>query len=261
MNQIQTAQHFAPIIKTLTPAELQGAPSLYEKLCIERQGDLEVTYTPFEYVNTQARIVVVGITPGKTQVENAVRELRSQLDRGVPLAEALVAAKRVGAFSGPMRKNLVGMLDFVGVNRWLGIGTCDDLFGKSAHLMQSTSVLRNAVFVRGENYNGTPSMTAHPLLRQHLEAGFAQDARRLPKALFVPLGDKVAEALGYLADRGVLDRSHILNGLPHPSGANAERIAYFVGTKSRETLSAKTDPAKLDRMRAQTLEQVARLAA
>lgn len=261
MANLQNAQHFAPIIKTLAPAELQGAPSLYEKLCIERQGDLEVTYTPFEHVNSQARIVVVGITPGKTQVENAVRELRSQLDRGVPLAEALVAAKRVGAFSGPMRKNLVGMLDFVGVNRWLGIGTCDDLFGKSAHLMQSTSVLRNAVFFRGDNYNGTPPMTSHPLLRKHLEAGFAQDARLLPKALFVPLGDKVAEALGYLADRGVIDRSHILNGLPHPSGANAERIAYFVGTKTRETLSAKTDPAKLDRMRAQTLEQVARLAA
>lgn len=261
MANIQTAQHFAPIIKTLTPAELQGAPTLYEKLRIEQQGDLDVIYTPFEYVNTQARIVVVGITPGRTQVENAVRELRQQLDRGAPLAEALIAAKRVGAFSGPMRKNLVGLLDHVGVNRWLGISSCDDLFGKSAHLMQSTSVLRNAVFFRGDNYNGTPSMTRHTLLLKHLEAGFAQDAKLLPKALFVPLGDKVAEALGYLADRGVIDRARILSGLPHPSGANAERIAYFVGAKNRETLSAKTDPAKLDRMRAQTLEQVAKLAA
>ena len=34
--------------------------------------------------------------------------------------------------------------------------------------------------------------------------------------------------------------------MPHPSGANAERIAYFLGRKSREALCAKTDPAKLD---------------
>jgi hypothetical protein len=38
----------------------------------------------------------------------------------------------------------------------------------------------------------------------------------------------------------------VLNGLPHPSGANAERIAYFLGKKAKESLSVKTNPATLD---------------
>ena len=38
--------------------------------------------------------------------------------------------------------------------------------------------------------------------------------------------------------------------MPHPSGANAERISYFLGRKPRERLSAKTDPHKLDGARA-----------
>lgn len=148
-----------------------------------------------------------------------------------------------------MRPNLVGLLDCVGVNRWLGIRTCDEFFGVAAHLVQTTSVLRNPVFVKGENYNGTPNMTRHPLLRAQLLEHFGEDAKALPNAVFVSLGDKVAEALHFVSDQGLLDRSRILDGLPHPSGANAERIAYFLGRKSRSALSAKTNADKLDQAR------------
>ncbi len=180
---------------------------------------------------------------------NAIQEARRQIDLGADAASTLVAAKRTGAFSGAMRPNLVGLLDCVGMNRWLGIGTCDELFGTAAALVQTTSVLRNPVFIQGENYNGTPPMTRHPLLRTQLMTHFGEDARALPKAVFVPLGDKVAEALHFLADQGLLDRQRILDGLPHPSGANAERIAYFLGRKSRSALSVKTNAEKLDRAR------------
>lgn len=40
------------------------------------------------------------------------------------------------------------------------------------------------------------------------------------------------------------------NPIPHPSGANAERIAYLLGQKPRDRLSAKTDPTRLDAARA-----------
>jgi hypothetical protein len=78
--------------------------------------------------------------------------------------------------------------------------------------------------------------------------------------VFVPLGDKVAEALYFVADQGLLDRDRILDGLPHPSGANAERIAYFIGRKVRSALSAKTNPDKLDQARAQVVRKLAALA-
>lgn len=124
------------------------------------------------------------------------------------------------------------------------------------HLVQTTSVLRNAVFVNGDNYNGTPSMVRHPLLRQQLLNGFGTEAQALPKAVFIPLDDKVTEALNFMADQGLLDRSRILDGLPHPSGANAERIAYFLGRKSHELLSVKTDPVKLDLAREKIFTKV-----
>jgi hypothetical protein len=242
-------ERFAPVIGSLSTAELAGAPSLYTKLRLEQEGHIEVCYAPFEYINPQARMVIVGITPGKTQMLNAIQEARRQIDLGADAASTLVAAKRTGAFSGAMRPNLVGLLDCVGMNRWLGIATCDELFGTAAALVQTTSVLRNPVFIQGENYNGTPHMTRHPLLRTQLMTHFGEDARALPKAVFVPLGDKVAEALHFLADQGLLDRQRILDGLPHPSGANAERIAYFLGRKSRSALSVKTNAEKLDRAR------------
>jgi hypothetical protein len=44
--------------------------------------------------------------------------------------------------------------------------------------------------------------------------------------------------------------------LPHPSGANAERIAYFLGRKAKGDLSAKTSPGKLDEAKAQLIKRV-----
>ena len=111
------------------------------------------------------------------------------------------------------------------------------------------AVLRNPVFVSGENYNGKPDMARHGMLQKQLMTQFGEDAKGWGNAVFVPLGDTVAEGLSFLADRGLISREAILTGIPHPSGANAERISYFIGKKSRAALSAKTDPTKLDRAR------------
>jgi hypothetical protein len=253
-------QNFSLTIRNMTALELDGSPSLNDKLRIAQDGRVEVFYAPFEYVNPHARIVLVGITPGRTQMLNALRECRRQLDAGADDQSALKAAKLTGAFSGAMRPNLVALLDAVGLNRWLGLRSCSDLFSRSAELAQTASALTNPVFVGGENYNGTPSMIRHPLLQQQLIEGLGRDAQALHSAVFVPLGDKVADALHFLADRGCLSKERILDGLPHPSGANAERIAYFLGKKDRSALSAKTNPDKLDRARSQLISKVAALA-
>ena len=256
----QLFSRFASTIKNLTQSELEGSASLVEKLRIAKDGDLEVCYAPFEYINPQARVVIVGITPGRTQMLNAIAEAHKQLRSGASDQFALQAAKQTGAFSGAMRPNLVALLDCIGLNRWLKIGSCSELFGSAAQLVQTTSALRNPVFVKGENYNGTPNMVKHPLLRDQLLTNFAQDVKALPKAVFIPLGDKVAESLHFLCEKGLLDKHRILDGLPHPSGANAERIAYFLGRKKRSELSSKTNPEKLDSAKFEMLSKVQALA-
>jgi len=219
---------------------------LNDDLLMERDGKLSIYYAPFDYTNTQAKVVIVGITPGKTQMVNALNEAHRQLNRGASMEDALRAAKRTASFSGAMRPNLIGLLDRIGLHRRLGIATCAALFESANHLVQTTSVLRFPVFVDGENYSGNPNMLKQPLLRRYLLEHFGQEARTLSDALFVPLGDKVAQALEFLACEGVIDSRRVLGGLPHPSGANAERIAYFLGQKAKEKLSIKTDPEKLD---------------
>lgn len=252
-----TFERFAPVIRELTEADLSDADALRAKFRLAEARGLEVCYAPFEYVTPKARIVLVGITPGLTQMVNALREARTQLIQGADSIQTLRAAKQTGAFSGAMRPNLVALLDCVAVNRLLNLSSCDALFGASAHLVQTTSVLRNPVFLRGQNYNGAPSILDTDILLQQVMDGFAQEAQTLRGAFFVPLGGTVTTVLQYLAARGVIDRNRVLDGLPHPSCANAERIAYFLGHKRREALSTKTNPDSLDQAREKLRRQVA----
>jgi hypothetical protein len=246
-------------IRTLDLAAVVDAHSIPPPFLLGREGRLSSHYLPFDHINTDARVVVAGICPGFTQWKNAMREAQRQLLAGAPDAGVLRAAKIAGAFSGPIRPNLVALLDAIGVQHWLGLAGCASLFGEHAHLVHVTSVLRQAIFVNGVNYNGTPDMVRNPFLRRHLLEYFAEEARRLPGAIYIPMGPRVSEALSWLAQQGVLDGERILHGLPHPSGANAERVAYFLGRKDRATLSSKTNGDQLDAVKAALLARMARL--
>lgn len=228
-------------------------------LLMDQEGPLSVHYSPFEWVNVRAKVVIVGITPGKVQAANALAEARRNLLAGAPTAEVLQRAKQTGAFSGAMRPNLIALLDYIGLPKWLSIRSTDELFGSASELLQTASVLQYPVFLNGENYNGTPDITRTPLLRRLLIEHFGAMAKSLPEAVFIPLGPVPTKALAWLGREGHLPRGRSLEGLPHPSGANAERIAYFLGRKPRAELSTKTDPAKLDAARASLQTAVAAL--
>src|SRR5690606_14468063 len=115
----------------------------------------------------------------------------------------------------------------------LGIQSTGSLWNKDAARVHFTSVLRYPVFLNGANYSGAPSMLTTPLLRKQLMTWFAREMASLPKAIFVPLGPKVAEAMEAIARQIGIDSRQVLAGMPHPSGANAERIAFFLGRKER----------------------------
>lgn len=137
--------------------------------------------------------------------------------------------------------------------------SCGDLFGTASTLLQTASVLQFPVFVDGENYNGTPDPTKHLLLREMVVQHFGKICAQLPDAVFVPLGPVPSKVLAWLSTQGAINSGRVLEGLPHPSGANAERIKYFLGQKRRFELSVKTDPDKLDSARAALTEAIERL--
>ena len=254
---------FATLLRDMTNAELAAEIERPQRLLLNhgvvRGRRIEVAYWPPGPLNVDARIVIVGITAGRQQMRNAWMEMRRCLRAGQSEADAVVAARTVGSFSGPMRTNLVAMLDFIGVNRFLKLRSTASLWNEDVHLVEFASVLRRPVFLDGKNYRGMPSMLTTPLLHELLMTGFAADAARLRKALFVPLGPTVGEALEFVAEEAGLDSGRVLAGLPHPSGANAERIAFFLGRKSRDTLSTRVQPDRLIATRRELKAKVAKL--
>lgn len=226
-----------------------------------QEGPISVFYAPFEWVNLSARLVLVGITPGKVQATNALAEAKRALHSGEVAEVAVARAKQTGAFSGSMRPNLIALLDRIGLQDWLGLSSCAELFSTSTHLLQTASALQFPVYFDGANYNGSPDPTKSELLRMQLLEHFSPMARMLPDVVYIPLGPVPTKALTWLAAHGHVPSSRVLAGLPHPSGANAERIAYFLGRKDRASLSAKTAPEKLDQAREELVRAVRELPA
>jgi hypothetical protein len=216
------------------------------ELMLDASGPISVRYAPFDHIETRARLVVVGITPGLTQATNALQAALEAGRSGLPLEECLAAAKRTASFSGgSIRSNLVAMLDAIGVAQYFGVQSTNVLFLPGSTAVHFTSALRYPVFVNGQNYNGTPDMLKTPILRKQIDEHLSEEARVLGKAIWLPLGPKSEAATAYLVEKGLLERHRVLSGLPHPSGANAERVAVFLGRKRPEDASQKTNPAPL----------------
>lgn len=55
-------ERFAPVLRGPVLPDVRD-----ERLLIDAQGAIKIYYAPFEYINRQARVVLVGITPGPTR--------------------------------------------------------------------------------------------------------------------------------------------------------------------------------------------------
>lgn len=248
-------------IRGLDLAQVTAPAQVPDVFLLGREGRYSTHYIPFESVHPQARIVVAGITPGFAQWKNAMREAQRRLAAGSDDDTVLRAARLAGAFSGAIRPNFVALLDAIGVQRWLGIASCATVFDADAGLVQVSAILRHPVFVDAKNYSGSPSPLRNAFLREQVLRWFAQEARQLPDALYIPMGASVSETLDWLVAEGLIRPGRVLHGLPHPSGANAERVAYFLGRKERAALSSKTNGVQIDAAREALMVQMEALLA
>lgn len=219
------------------------------RLLMDSSGDLKIYYAPFEYINPSARIVLVGITPGPTQMVNANNEARLSLQAGRSHAEAIQSAKNVGAFSGePLRGNLIKQLNHWGFHQWLSLRDSSDFFSTSRHLVHTTSLLRYPVFVNDGDYRGSPDMTKNALLRKYLLDNFVAEVETLKDAVFVGLGPQVQKVLDRLIQERVLRADRVVGGMLHPSGNCTYRINYLIGDRKGPVPHA-TNPEPYDQGR------------
>lgn len=240
-------QSFSRAIRQGDSVGFSGFP-LPEDLLMRNESNISMYYAPFDYVNPDARLVIVGITPGLRQAKSALMCAASAMAQGASIKDVLVTAKSAASFGGPMRNHLVSMMDNIGLNDLLGLQTTALLFGGASHLAQFTSVLRYPVFVGGKNYNGTPNVFSTHFLRDNLSY-FLSEIPLLKNSIFLPVGKIPADVLRSVVETELLSESNVLFGLPHPSPNNIERITYFLGKKSRHSLSCKTNASIIDAAR------------
>ncbi|MCP9916247.1 hypothetical protein [Cyanobium sp. ATX 6F1] len=214
--------------------------SIRPEFVLYQDKNLKAVWAPFDHINSSARIALVGITPGWTQAQTAYSVAKQALAEGLDYSTACKQAHSQAAFVGSMRTNLVKMLDQLGVNKAFNIQTTGDILGKPDPRVHATSALRYPVFCHKsrewKNYGGhQPDALSIGFFQTMLDTLLTEELASLPAGLLiVPLGIAVERFVNYaLRDRQL--HATILQGFPHPSGANTGRPAQFEA--NREALS------------------------
>ncbi|WP_129688180.1 hypothetical protein [Gottfriedia acidiceleris] len=224
---------YKKLISSLSPS-LETNTLKSEKFLVDKdeKKNLEIYYAPFEYINERAKVIIVGITPGLHQMKQSYSTVIRLKDTEMNDEEILLEVKKNSSFEGPMRKNLIAMLDELELHHYLGLNSTSELFSTASHLVQTTSVIKYPVFYKGKNYNGSiPNILRTDLLKKYIVNTFAEEIIRLEHPLIIPLGVNVSKVLTYLTTNDYLNSDSILYGFPHTSGGNGHRHKQFAENK------------------------------
>lgn len=202
---------------------------LTKDFLIANEGSLEIYYCCHnEFINPHARVFIVGITPGFQQMSKSIAVARRCIEEKRPVSDIPYICKRESRFVGQMRKNIINMLDELGLDHHLHLDSSADLFEEKDFLLHTTSLIPFAVFVNGKNYTGSsPKILKNNMLLHFVKEYFEPQASILDNSIYVPLGKSVEEVLKEFCKHGLLREENILFGFPHPSGANGHRVRQF----------------------------------
>ena len=194
------------------------------KFLINKEGNIKIYYAPFDYVNSKAKIMIVGITPGLQQMLQSFQVIND--------GKSLKEVKDLSSFKGSMRTTLIKYLDELKVNKKLKIKSCESLFNKNSKHLHTTSLVKYPVFDKGRNYSGS-NILKKELLLNFIEKNFLKELKIHQNSIIIPLGNTVSSTIRYLNEKYNLKLSCFLEGFPHPSGANARKNIQFKENKSR----------------------------
>jgi hypothetical protein len=221
----QYSRYWQTLLALPTQDEYFRAQLCDKDFLISSDRGLNIYYAPFHFLNANARIILLGITPGWTQMELSFRAAKRGVANGLEGERLFEYIARIASFGGQqMRRNLVETLDGVELNKCFGIKSCTDLFVEGNHLAHFTCVVTAPIFRAGENYRGlSPEMLRVSALRSFILEHLVEELSALPHAIIVPLGKVPSQAMQFLHEKGLLSLDRCLNGFPHPSGANNGR--------------------------------------
>lgn len=208
---------------------------LNKKFELHSESNMKIFYAPHnEIINKKAKVFIVGITPGWTQMSIAYKTAHEGLVKGLDYEQIKKECKRNSRFAGSMRKNLIEMLDELNLNNKLQIKSCSQLFEEKDDLLHTTSLIPYPVFINNKNYTGSnPKIIENEISWSYVEKFFYKEIEALPDALIIPLGKSVEEVLERMIDNNLIKEEQCLLGFPHPSGANGHRKNQFQQNKKK----------------------------
>ncbi len=206
-------------------------------------GD-ELYYVPFEHMNVEAKLVIVGITPGPRQIALAYEAARVALNAGLNDLQVSCSAKKEGAFGGPtMRPNLIRMLRAFNFSELIDIEDPTALWGRSSSLLHAISIVPHAAFRKGTPFSGKfDDVLASPILRNCFERDFASTLPLIsPNAFYVALGPAPLAALDWCSDQNLIRADQVLGAFAHPSRSGGTQVDIYLGERSIDDLTPR-DP-------------------
>ena len=198
--------------------KIDNSSIVNKEFLIEKEGNIEIYYAPFDYINSKAKIAIVGITPGlqqMTQSFQAIKDGKSQKE-----------VKDLSSFKGSMRTTLIKYMDELKVNKILKIKTCESLFNLDSKYLHTTSLVKYPVFDKGKNYSGA-NILKKKILLEFIEENFLKELKILQNSIIIPLGNTVSSTIDYLNTKHQLNLKCFLKGFPHPSGLNVRKNIQF----------------------------------
>jgi len=203
-----------------------------------REYKIEKSY--MNYVNPQASLIIVGLTPGNTQIEGA----NTNCDNDPKY-------KKEHAFKGTtMRNNIIKILSKIDVDKIKNIEVSEDMWNSYPdNNVEFTSILKDAVYYKQkEQWKMLNKITLNQIennsnLENCFDNGFKKDVQSYKKAkIWIACGSSVASIL-----RGMELQGTIIE-IPHPSGANNGRIKIYLDSQDKNN--------KFVNMREKGIEQV-----
>ena len=161
------------VLKTINPKNVKD-----KKFLLEKEKNIEIYFAPFDYINSKAKIVIVGITPGLQQMLQSYEVINQ--------GKSLKEVKDLSSFKGSMRTGLIKYLDELKINDILKIKSCESLFNKNSKYLHTTSLVKYPVFDKGKNYSGA-NILKKKILLDFIEKNFLEELKTLKKSIIIPL--------------------------------------------------------------------------
>ena len=189
---------------------------------VNKDGSIEIYYAPFDYINSKAKIAIVGITPGLQQMTQSFQAIKD--------GKSLKEVKDLSSFKGSMRTTLIKYMDELKINKILKIKTCESLFNIDSKYLHTTSLVKYPVFDKGKNYSGV-NILKKKILLEFIEENFLKELKIIQNSIIIPLGNTVSSTIDYLNTKHQLSLRCFLKGFPHPSGLNVRKNIQFEDNK------------------------------